>query len=196
MNEMKRIEIVGENYTGKWNRSRVSCRGIVLDGDRILLTYEKAVDQWMIPGGGLEGDESLENCCRREVAEETGYQIEVSPCVLEIDEYYEEGKFPNFYYFGKVTGRCEMKLTEQETERGTGPKWIPIEKAIAIFGTHASYTDTDEMRRGMYLREYTALTEALDRNTEDKKRYENVYFINGTAYAGKSTMVKLLAEKK
>jgi len=26
-------------------------------------------------------------------------------------------------------------------------------------------------------------------------KYENVYFINGTAYAGKSTMVKLLAEK-
>ena len=25
--------------------------------------------------------------------------------------------------------------------------------------------------------------------------YKNVYFINGTAYAGKSTMVKLLAEK-
>lgn len=28
-----------------------------------------------------------------------------------------------------------------------------------------------------------------------KKKFENVYFINGTAYAGKSTMVKLLAEK-
>lgn len=27
------------------------------------------------------------------------------------------------------------------------------------------------------------------------KRFENVYFINGTAYAGKSTMVKMLAEK-
>lgn len=26
-------------------------------------------------------------------------------------------------------------------------------------------------------------------------RYENVYFINGTAYAGKSTMVKLLVER-
>ena len=26
-------------------------------------------------------------------------------------------------------------------------------------------------------------------------RFENVYFINGTAYAGKSTMVKLLAQK-
>lgn len=26
-------------------------------------------------------------------------------------------------------------------------------------------------------------------------KYDNVYFINGTAYAGKSTMVKLLAAK-
>ena len=28
-----------------------------------------------------------------------------------------------------------------------------------------------------------------------KEKFKNVYFINGTAYAGKSTMVKLLAEK-
>ena len=26
-------------------------------------------------------------------------------------------------------------------------------------------------------------------------KYKNVYFINGTAYAGKSTMVKMLSEK-
>ena len=34
-------------------------------------------------------------------------------------------------------------------------------------------------------------------NGSDKfvMKFENVYFINGTAYAGKSTMVKLLAEK-
>ena len=30
---------------------------------------------------------------------------------------------------------------------------------------------------------------------EQMKRFKNVYFINGTAYAGKSTMVKMLAEK-
>ena len=27
------------------------------------------------------------------------------------------------------------------------------------------------------------------------KKFNNVYFINGTAYAGKSTMVKMLAKK-
>ena len=30
----------------------------------------------------------------------------------------------------------------------------------------------------------------------DKMKFKNVYFINGTAYAGKSTMVKLLAERE
>ena len=28
-----------------------------------------------------------------------------------------------------------------------------------------------------------------------KEKFDNVYFINGTAYAGKSTMIKMLAEK-
>ncbi len=33
---MKRIEIVGDNYFGKWTRTRTACRGIVLQGDRIF----------------------------------------------------------------------------------------------------------------------------------------------------------------
>ena len=38
----------------------------------------------------------------------------------------------------------------------------------------------------------------IDRNFEldgENMKFSNVYFINGTAYAGKSTMVKMLAEK-
>ena len=32
-------------------------------------------------------------------------------------------------------------------------------------------------------------------NNKLRSLFQNVYFLNGTAYAGKSTMVKLLAEK-
>lgn len=42
----------------------------------------------MIPGGGLERNESDEECCIREIAEETGVQVETSDCLLEIAEYY------------------------------------------------------------------------------------------------------------
>ena len=49
--KMKTIEIVGENYFGNWNKTRTACRGIVIDGKRILLSYETKTNQWMIPGG-------------------------------------------------------------------------------------------------------------------------------------------------
>lgn len=72
---MKTIDIIGENYSGQWEKTRTACRCIIIDNSKILLSYETVNDQWMIPGGGLEEDESDEACCIREVAEETGMII-------------------------------------------------------------------------------------------------------------------------
>ena len=87
---MQTIEIVGDNYFGKWTKTRTACRALILQGSKLLLSYETKTDQWMLPGGGLEEDETEEQCVIREVAEETGSVIRSSGCVLEIDEYYEE----------------------------------------------------------------------------------------------------------
>ena len=46
--KMKTIEIVGENYFGYWDKTRTACRGIVIDGERILLSYETKTNQWMM----------------------------------------------------------------------------------------------------------------------------------------------------
>ncbi len=158
---MKTLEIVGENYFGRWDRTRTACRAIVVEDRRILLSYETATDQWMLPGGGLEAGESEIECCAREVAEETGLRICPSDCRLEIDEYYEGWKWVNRYFFGTVTGRCEAKPTEAERKAGMEARWLPVDEILDIFSRHASYADTDEMRRGMYLREYTALNELM-----------------------------------
>lgn len=156
---MKRIEIVGKNYFGKWEKTRTACRGVIIDGSRMLLSYETKTDQWMLPGGGVEENETEEACCIREIGEETGVLAAVSECRLEIDEYYEDWKWVNKYFIGKVVGRTEIKQTERERKVGMEPRWVPIEEIKEIFSRHQSYADTDEMRRGMYLREYTALTE-------------------------------------
>jgi len=160
---MKAIEIIGENYFGKWDRSRTACRGIVIEKGKILLSFETATGQWMIPGGGLENDESERDCCIREVSEETGIVVSPSDRALEIDEFYEDCKYVSSYYFCTMNGFSEQKLTDREKEVGMVPRWITVDEALAIFSTHASYAETDEMRRGMYLREYTALR-ALLRN--------------------------------
>ena len=158
---MKTIEITGKNYFGKWNKTRTACRCIIVEGSKILLSYETETNQWIIPGGGLEDSESEKACCIREVAEETGKLVEVSDCVLEIDEYYEDWKWVSKYFVGKIAGNTEIKLTQREREVGMVPRWIDTDEIKKIFSEHNLYADTDEMRRGLYLREYTALTELI-----------------------------------
>jgi ADP-ribose pyrophosphatase YjhB (NUDIX family) len=158
---MKTIDIIGQNYFGKWEKTRTACRCIITNESKILLSYETETNQWMLPGGGLEENESDKECCIREVAEETGMIVEVSECMLEIDEYYDDWKWVNKYFIGKIVGHTEIKQTEREREVGMVPKWVSIDEIKGIFSKYQSYADTDEMRRGMYLREYTALTELI-----------------------------------
>ncbi len=159
---MKIIDIKGENYFGHWKESRAGCRAIIIQDGKMLLSYETVTDQWMLPGGGLETGESGEECVVREVAEETGYIVKpTSGCALEIDEYYEDFKWLNYYFVCEITGTTELNLTEREKEVGMEPRWLPVEEIIHIFSRHQDHAETDEMRRGMYYREYTALTNIL-----------------------------------
>ena len=156
---MKTIKIVGANYRGYWNRTRTSCRGIIMDQDKILLSYGTAADQWMIPGGGLEAGESAQECCVREVAEETGMLVEASDCMLEIHEYYETSWLIHKYFICKVIGRTDILQTENEKALGMEPRWMPVEEIKDILSRYNDYAATNEMRRGLYQREYTALME-------------------------------------
>ena len=158
---MKTIEIVGKNYFGHWTHERTACRCIVIEDGRVLLSYAARDDLWMIPGGGLEAGEDEGTCCVRELAEETGRIVLPSACVLEINEYYEDCKYVSRYFFGAVVGRCQIKLTEAEQRMGLEPRWLPGEEALHIFSRHADYTDLDEERRGIYQREFTALSALL-----------------------------------
>ena len=158
---MKTIEIVGKNYFGHWTHERTACRCIVIEDGRVLLSYAARDDLWMIPGGGLEAGEDEGTCCVREMAEETGRVVLPSACALELDEYYEDCKYVSRYFFGAVVSRCEPKRTEAERRMGLEPHWLPVGEALDIFSRHADYTDTDEERRGIYQREFTALSALL-----------------------------------
>ncbi|MDD6467882.1 MAG: NUDIX domain-containing protein [Erysipelotrichaceae bacterium] len=154
---MKTIDIYGENRFEKYTRIREASRGIVIRNNEILLSYETYSDQWFIPGGGLEGKESFEECCIRELAEETGYIIKTKKEFLTINEYYEEWLYISHYFICDCIGETQRNLTERELEAGLEPRWIPIKEAIDIFSKHQDYASENEMKRGAYFREYQAL---------------------------------------
>ena len=166
---LKRVKIVGKNYFGSYSKTRTACRGVVAEGGLVLMSYEGATGQWMLPGGGLEAGETPGECCRREVAEETGILIDPGECALEVTEYYEDWKGTSLYFLGRRTGTAPRKLTERERAAGMTPRWLPLGEAIAVFSRHADWDGKDEMRRGLYLREYTALTALFPDAAKPKK---------------------------
>ena len=158
---MKHIEIVDESFKGEIKKIRIASRAIIIKDDEILLSYEKKTNQYMIPGGGKETDEEISLCAKREVREETGFIIDVSECMLKLDEYYSSGKYISYYFFGSIVGETKRCLTEGEKLVGMEPKWVKISEIIDIFSKYQEYEKSDPMRFGLYKREYMALKELL-----------------------------------
>ncbi len=159
---MRIINIIGDNYFGSWSKHRIACRGIVVRGDQCLLSYDPMHDIYMLPGGGVEGQETPEACCSREIAEETGVLVTVGAHFLTMNEYYEEWRYESRFFVCEAVGETERKLTAREQEIGLVPRWFHIQEALSIFSGHQSYAQTDEEKRGIYLREYTALNEFVN----------------------------------
>lgn len=102
----------------------------------------------------------LWECCTRELAEETGKIVDAKRHFLTINEYYEEWLFVSHYCICEIVGETDRKLTEREIDVGLESRWITLDEAVDIFSRHMEYAD-NEMKRGAYLREYTALLEYI-----------------------------------
>lgn len=48
----------------------------IIDGDKFLLVYHHKLQKWIPPGGHIEKNETPAEAARREVLEETGFEIE------------------------------------------------------------------------------------------------------------------------
>lgn len=158
---MKTVEILGENRFETWTKTRAGSRAVVVRDGMILLSHEVNSGWWLVPGGGEEEGETPEECCVREVEEETGLIVKPLQQFLTMYEYYEEYRYISNYFICEVTGKGHMRLTDAEIRRGVEPQWIPLQEAVDLFSRHQSYADVSEEKRGAYLREYTALQEYL-----------------------------------
>lgn len=158
---MRTINIYGENRNATYSKVREACRGIVLRDGKILMTYAREVDFWMIPGGGREGDETLQDCCIRELEEETGYTVKLTEPYIAIQEYYSHWLYSSYYFVCRITGQKMRHLTEEEDRAGMESRWIPLREAVAIFAAHQDHQN-EEIKRGAYLRDYCALKALAD----------------------------------
>lgn len=124
---MKKI-FIGDKEQFKNYDFRETCFGINIKSNKILLIYDK--NQYSLVGGGIDFNESHEECLKREFKEEIGYDIKNVRPLFKIDCFWlADGKWPkeslaNFYYVDlnkKNNDNSESKL-----------EYITIEKAIEL----------------------------------------------------------------
>ena len=162
------IPIIQNDFQGKVDYTRHACRAIIINEGKILLSYESKNDKYLIPGGGIEENESLIDCCKREVLEETGLIIRPIEEYLTIKEYFYWNKnweHIQHYFICEIEDDSgKISLTETERKSGTTIKWLNINEAISIFSTYKQYEEIDKALYGLYQRELIAIQEYMKIN--------------------------------
>ena len=149
---------LGEKHEEAPLGMRFASRAIITREKEILLMHEIVGDQWMLPGGGREEGETPEECCVREVEEETGLIVRLTDRIFTLDERYGAWRYVSDYFTCEIVDVGKPSLTEEEKELETESKWLALDDALDIFSTWQNY-DPGTSRHGLYLREFTALEE-------------------------------------
>ena len=155
---METIEQISSTYTSLYEKKRISCRAIIIEDGKILLSHETNGGTYMSPGGGLEENETNEQCVEREVLEETGYIVKATKPFITVNEYCYDTLYINRYFICEITGEGKRHLTENEIYKKMEPEWVEISKAVEIFSTYKSLTPDKE---SLYLREFTILNKLI-----------------------------------
>lgn len=70
-------QVLYGDHIGKQGALRIGSCAVIFDESRekVLLTKRSDNGLWCLPGGKMEPGESVEECCAREVFEETGLEV-------------------------------------------------------------------------------------------------------------------------
>jgi 8-oxo-dGTP diphosphatase len=146
---MKKLNTFGkEIHNGFRERNRAT--GIVLnDKKEIILMNLTNMYFHMLPGGGVDSNESMEEALYRELKEETGANVEIISELGIVVENLEQRKMKQitYFYLTKIVGEIqEPNFMPDELEQGYQVEWYSIDAAIKIIEAENEYEEYIKQR--------------------------------------------------
>ncbi len=113
---------------------RYGCRGILKKDNKYLMVNLTEWDITTFPGGGIEENETQEECVVREVFEETGVRCKVKYKTVTVTEYFIDSIWTNYYFLCDfISQENGNSLTKEEKELGLIVKWMTLEEILDTF---------------------------------------------------------------
>jgi 8-oxo-dGTP diphosphatase len=146
---MKKLNTFGkEIHDGFRERNRAT--GIVLnDKKEIILMNLTNMYFHMLPGGGVDSNENMEEALYRELKEETGANVEIISELGIVVENLEQRKMKQitYFYLTKIVGEIqEPNFMPDELEQGYQVEWYSIDEAIKIIEAENEYEEYIKQR--------------------------------------------------
>jgi len=88
---------------------KVDVRGAIIQENKILLVQERSDRRWCMPGGWADVGESPAEMVRREVREESGYEVAVRKVIGILDANRSDHVPLEFFHAYKMLFLCEIK---------------------------------------------------------------------------------------
>lgn len=132
--------------------TRRAARAVLVDSEnRVAVMYFTNTGSHKLPGGGIDEGESVETALRREIREETGYEItDIKELgIVEEDRYYTGMHQTSYCFQAVVTTFVGTALTDKELSEGMELHWLDsIEAAIEAVQASA-LVDEDKSAIGL-----------------------------------------------
>lgn len=117
-------------------RVRHAARGIVINQNNEIAIFNKAnKNEYKLPGGGIEGNEDIEEAFKREVLEETGCKIDIVDYLGTIEEHKSKDNFKQIshVFVGKVIEDThQFGFTDKEKDEGARLLWTDIKHGLKL----------------------------------------------------------------
>lgn len=108
-----------------------SIKAIIIDKTRLLVVHMRSEDgkeYYTLPGGKQKPDELMIDALKREVKEETGYNVEAKSLLFIREGFKDESHRIEFMFICDIVGEKQDDLKYDANQIGT--KWISIDNIL------------------------------------------------------------------